>query len=342
MVFETVIIVLKDTLMITSFVFIMMLVIEYLNVQTRGAWQKFLIGNKWMQYFSCALLGIIPGCLGSFAVVTLYTHRIVSIGAVVANMIATSGDEAFVMLAMFPGKAFILMGVLIIIGFFSGVVTDLIVRKKPADSTECAELPIHQEYCNCFVKDKIFQQIKQCSLERFLLILFMALSIYSIIFGLIISEGWGWERISLLNASVLGIFIVSTVPDHFLEEHLWNHVAKKHLPNIFLWTFGSLLVIELLVQNFDIEKSIGNNYYIVLLMACMVGIIPESGPHLIFVSLFAEGMIPFSILLASSIVQDGHGMLPMLAHSRKKFLQVKGINFIVGFGIGAIALLMGL
>ncbi|MDP6491780.1 MAG: putative manganese transporter, partial [Kiritimatiellia bacterium] len=74
---------------------------------------------------------------------------------------------------------------------------------------------------------------------------------------------------------------------------------------------------------------------------CVVGLIPESGPHMVFVSLYAEGVIPFSTLLASCIVQDGHGMIPMLAHSRRAFLGVKLINFIVGLAIGLVGLLLG-
>ena len=49
-----------------------------------------------------AFLGVIPGCLGAFAAVSLYSHRNLSFGALVAAMIATSGDEAFVMFSMFP------------------------------------------------------------------------------------------------------------------------------------------------------------------------------------------------------------------------------------------------
>ena len=66
----------------------------------------------------------------------------------------------------------------------------------------------------------------------------------------------------------------------------------------------------------------------------MLGIIPESGPHLLFVTLFAEGKIPFSILLASSIVQDGHGMLPLLGDSLMAFAVVKAINLAIGLLVG--------
>ena len=45
---------------------------------------------------------------------------------------------------------------------------------------------------------------------------------------------------------------------------------------------------------------------------------------------------PFSVLLASSVVQDGHGMLLLLADSRRYFFRVKGINFIVGLLLGLV------
>ncbi|MGD9730619.1 MAG: hypothetical protein AB7U45_00445 [Desulfamplus sp.] len=59
------------------------------------------------------------------------------------------------------------------------------------------------------------------------------------------------------------------------------------------------------------------------------------------VSHFAAGTIPFSILLASSISQDGHGMLPMLAESKRGFLAVKVVNMIFAFIAGAIGLSFG-
>ncbi|MCK5368493.1 MAG: hypothetical protein KAQ62_08065, partial [Cyclobacteriaceae bacterium] len=78
-----------------------------------------------------------------------------------------------------------------------------------------------------------------------------------------------------------------------------------------------------------------------LIVAVLVGIIPESGPHLIFVTLFAQGTIPISILLASSVSQDGHGMLPLLAESKKGFFAVKLVNIIVALLTGIIGYLLG-
>ena len=57
--------------------------------------------------------------------------------------------------------------------------------------------------------------------------------------------------------------------------------------------------------------------------------------------LIKRGIIPISVLLANSIVQDGHGMLPMLANSRRTFFNIKGVNFVAGILFGAITMAMG-
>jgi hypothetical protein len=76
-----------------------------------------------------------------------------------------------------------------------------------------------------------------------------------------------------------------------------------------------------------------------MLAAALLGIIPESGPHLIFVNLFDQGHISFTVLLVSSIVQDGHGMLPLLSVSRRSFVMVKLFNLAVGLVVGAAILI---
>jgi hypothetical protein len=59
---------------------------------------------------------------------------------------------------------------------------------------------------------------------------------------------------------------------------------------------------------------------IITLMGAILGICPESGPHLIFVMMYDQGLIPFSVLFTTSFVQDGHGMLPLLSYSIKDSL----------------------
>ena len=335
--------ILQPTVMITGFVAVMMILVEYLNVLTRGTWQKALAGSPWRQYVVAALLGATPGCLGAFVIGSLFIHRTVSLGAVVACMIATSGDEAFVMLATFPRTAVLLSVGLTGLGVVVGLCTDMASR-RPSAEDGCSVMVIHDEddQCRCFDAGVILPQLRRLSLTRGLLIGGSGLFLAGIAAGIVGPSGWGWVRVSLLVVAALTLFVVATVPDHFLEKHLWRHVVLQHVPRIFLWIFGVLVVISLLRRFLDLGSFVQENSWLVLILAGVVGIVPESGPHLLFVTLFDEGSLPLSVLVASSIVQDGHGMLPILAHSWRSFLKIKGINLVAGLLIGALMLSLGL
>jgi hypothetical protein len=166
------------------------------------------------------------------------------------------------------------------------------------------------------------------------LVLTLALFTLGLLSGQLGPSTWNWIRTTLLLTSAVGLFIVATVPNHFLEAHLWEHVAKGHIPRIFLWTFGALVLMHVLVDQFHLGEWMQANRLLMLLAACLVGLVPESGPHLVFLTLYTQGVIPFSVLLASSVVQDGHGMLPLLADSRWDFFRVKTINLAVGLLLG--------
>ena len=196
------------------------------------------------------------------------------------------------------------------------------------------------EACPCFSITEIIGHLKDITFPRALLIGFLLTLSGIQINDFIAHSEWDWINITLLISDLFGLFVVVTVPNHFLEKHLWEHVLKKHLLKIFLWTIGTLLIIHFLESVLDITHWVESNLWVVLIIAVLVGMIPESGPHLIFVTLFVSGAIPFSILMASSIVQDGHGAIPLLALSKKSFLILKLINLVIGFTVGAVGLLV--
>jgi hypothetical protein len=331
--------------MITSFVAVMMLIIEYVNVQTRGLFLSAIQGSRWRQYLLAAILGAIPGCMGAFVVVSLFAHRKVSLGALVAAMIATSGDETFVMLALFPSTAMLMTLGLAVLGVLSGWLTDTWLPPKwiPTVDAGCCGLQVHEvTECHCFPKGKILAQWRDLSPYRATLMVSLAIVVFVIITGYLGPSEWGWKRITLLFVMGAGLFIISTVPDHFLEKHLWRHVAKHHVPRVFLWTFGALAVLAVLMHFIDFGAVVASNHVAVLITAALVGVLPESGPHLVFVTMFADKIVPLSILFASSIVQDGHGMLPLLSTSKRAFVIVKLINLIVGLAVGGLMLAVGI
>jgi len=332
--------VIKHAIMITSFVLMMMLLIEYINVQTRGEWQKTLKKSHFGQYFLAASLGVMPGCLGAFTLVSLYSHKMVSFGALVAVMIATSGDEAFIMFSMFPQTAVWINIILFIIAIIVAFLVDVIFKNKEYFRTGLEhEFELHdEEKCNCYSKENILNQLRHITFHRAFLLTLFGVFLIAILSSVLGGNIWDWKKITFTIGTLLSLFIIITVPEHFLKEHLYKHVIKNHLIRIFLWTFSALLIVHFIEHYLDITEWLKDNTTTLLLIATAVGIIPESGPHMVFVTMYAQGLIPLAVLLASSISQDGHGSLPLLAVSTKVFVWLKLINVFIALVVGGLIL----
>ena len=84
----------KHTLIICFFVFVMMLLVDFVDSISKKRISHIMKGGQWRQYTLASFFGSTPGCLGAFMNVSLYVHGMISFGAIVGGMIATSGDEA--------------------------------------------------------------------------------------------------------------------------------------------------------------------------------------------------------------------------------------------------------
>lgn len=283
--------VLLDSLEITGWVMLMMTLIEIINVSSSGKWMERFRHRPYLQIVIASLLCAIPGCAGGFAVVSMFTHNIISFGAFIAGMTATFGDEAFYLFAQSPKWGVILTAVLFGIALAMGALFQFLGRKWHF-ALEPHRFEIHEnEDCHRHSDN----------------------------------DTAGMNRKRKLQ--------------HFLKEHVWHHVIKHHLLQVFLWSFGVLAVLAVVGFFVDIEslmRSDSSVKYLMLLFAVLVGFIPESGPNLIFIALFLDHSIPFGILLANSISQNGHAGLPLLAQSRKNFLIMKTITMLAGLLIGGI------
>lgn len=341
--------------MITSLVLVMMLLIEYVNVVSKGNWGKNLSQSKLKQILLATLLGLIPGCIGGFAVVSMFTHNLLSFGALVAAMVASTGDESFVMFSMFPLKALLLNALIFVLSIGVGMVVNTLFKSVNVPYPGKSHLKIHTHEVEVPKHSwkKAWENLHNLSFQRATLLLGLLMFIFGIItgqfeHGINLSDAeshnhsdWGLENILFIALSLGAMYILVLVDEHFLEDHLWEHIIRKHFARIFLWTFGALLGISLLMHYMDITPWLAQNKLIVLLLALLIGVIPQSGPNLIFVSLFYNGTLPFSILFANSIVQDGHSSLPLFAESKRSFFLMKGINLLFGLMIGLLGYFLG-
>jgi hypothetical protein len=354
-------------------------------------------------------------------------------------MIASSGDEAFIMLALIPKTAIILFASLFAVGIITGVLVNKFVKKEVAPF-DPDHYEIHENCCDShshsnkgIFNSSVGANFAKVTKERALILAGIAMFITAVVMGLLehdhsahghefidqagissvvlsntsndpnsslhaqsidgqrvciqdeLHEGHDhaahnhdqtgtnhdhdhadsahmhdqeqeyashtqgnfnifserWINLIFAGLSLIVLFMTAKANEHFIKEHLWNHVVKKHLKSIFLWTFGALLVIHYGMQFLHMEDWIANNIFLVILLAAAIGLIPESGPHMIFITLFAGGMVPFSVMMVSSIVQDGHTALPLLAESKKSFAKAKLINMCIGIIVGILLYIAG-
>ena len=341
----------KHALMITFFVFVMMLLVDFIEMASRGRMSGIIKGGPWRQYTLASFLGSTPGCLGAFMTVSLYVHGLISFGAIVGGMIATSGDEAFVMLAQFPGTAIALFGLLFVFGIVFAWISDRIIPHlgfTPCESCidahceECLPGTGNQEsISDIFRPANLIVNFQPLAFTRFLLLVLIASFLVLITTGTLGPSTWDWKRITFICLSMCTLFIIIICSEHYLESHIWDHIIKKHLFRVFLWSFGALLFVHWGLAFWDLDSFIHDHMLWVLLTGALMGIIPESGPHLIFVMMYAQGLIPFSVLFTTSFVQDGHGMLPLLSYSLKDSVLIKVFNLVFGLAVGGIFFVLG-
>jgi len=258
---------------------LLMVVIEFLELRFKDQIRKLVTERPVSQYIMAALLGAIPGCMDAFFIVSLYIHGLVGFGALVAVMLSTAGDEAFIMLTMIPDAALLIFFICMILGIVGGFLADR------------------------FAKVINFKTCQPCAIE---------------------------------------IHDVDLNFKHFLKEHVYRHILRKHMPKLFLWIFFTLLAVDFLIARFDLASVIsGLPTFTLIILAALVGIIPESGPHLVFLILYSKGMIPFSVLLVNTLSQDGHGLLPLLSYSVKDTIHVQIFTTLFSLVVGTLLFMIG-
>lgn len=387
--------IITSTVGITCLVMVMMLLIEFVNVSSSGRLLEKLRNHPYLQIVVSSLLGLIPGCIGGFTIVSLYTHRVLSFGALVAGMISTFGDSAFLLFAISPKTTLPLLGGMFATALVGGGITHLLFKNKPFYSSDTHTLEVHAAHTHEHGKAQLaFSNIRKISFARAILIFGILFYITAMCTGIISHEHGSMPQSAEVTAqhdadhgheavaefhhhhaeghelqgdmhhhhhdaeehhhlhgenivfgilALLTLVVVAFCSEHFLQEHLWEHVIKHHFLSVLLWTLGVLVALAVLNHFFDLNALIGEHKWlpwVLLFVALGIGIIPESQPQFIWIYLFASGTIPFSILLASSIVQDGHGALPLLAYSRKSFLMMKAMNILFGLLVGVVGLIL--
>ena len=124
---------------------IVILIFGYIDYKTGGNIVDILDKNKRIQPMIGAILGIIPGCGGSIILMPLYVKNKVSFGALVATLISSMGDAAFILISSdikaYLGVSLISFVTAIVCGYMVDILhldEKLKLRKDKLHNCDCA------------------------------------------------------------------------------------------------------------------------------------------------------------------------------------------------------------
>lgn len=145
-----------DSIKLIPFLFLVYLLIGYLESSTDNRLYKKLTEVKWLGPIIGSILGCLPQCGFSVVGANLYSKRMISLGTLLAIFISTS-DEAIPILFAHPGmltSVGLVLGLKVVIAVLVGLLIEVIVTmsgKKTAPiagAVESEKVHVHNS-CSC-------------------------------------------------------------------------------------------------------------------------------------------------------------------------------------------------
>lgn len=154
-----------DALRVLPLLFIVYLLIEYLEHKNNGYVHKLFVKSKKTGPLLGAAFGTIPQCGFSVIASELFAKKAISLGTLIAIFIATS-DEAIPLMLAHPDRirdlaALILMKFIFAVLF--GFIIDFVVREKTSESCGCHHGHFHGNCESCddgILKSAIIHSLK--------------------------------------------------------------------------------------------------------------------------------------------------------------------------------------
>ena len=276
-----------------------------------------------------SILGALPGCGGAIIVVTQFTKKQASFGSVVAVLTATMGDAAFLLLATRPLDGLLMMLIGVAVGIISGQIVNTFHspdKFQPDEASEYTEQPQCQPRALKFSRP----------IWKFTLI-------PSLIIAFIIATNSDLNEFSqsvntgvTLFGSIMALFTV-VVWSLSSKGSSYKQVTSEEAPCsppskltkvlmdthfVTAWVVASFMLFEILVNlvGVDLTAWFSEYAYLAPLVAVAIGLLPGCGPQIVVMTLYIQGIIPFSAMTANAISNDGDALFPAIALAPKAAL----------------------
>lgn len=170
-----------ETLKMVPILFLAYLFMEWLEHADEGKMARFVNKSKRFGPLFGSSLGLIPQCGFSGAIASMYAAGTVTLGTLLAVLLATS-DEMLPMLisAKFPAQMILLILFLkFFIGLVVGFTSDIILRKKDAEKKSDIHGFCEREHCDC--DDGILLSALKHTVKIALIVLVISIALHFIV-----------------------------------------------------------------------------------------------------------------------------------------------------------------
>ena len=308
----------KDTLELVPFLFVTYLAMEAIEHSTEGHVQKAVARSGRLGPLIGALLGALPQCGFSAMAATLYAGRVVTVGTLVAVILATSDEmiPVFVANQVAPGRMLAILAVKVLVGMATGFLVDALMRAvhRTGDGhTHIHEL-CERAHCHCDEDD-----------------------------------GDDGDE-SYEDPSVDAQTSPSGPNSHNGHSHAHHHhhghgaIVRSALVHtlqvtgfIFAVTLAFGLLIGLTGQD-AIAAFLGRHPVRATALAALVGLIPNCGASVVLSQLYLDGTLAAGPMMAGLLSSGGVGLLVLYRTNTdvRQNLAVTACVLVVGVAVGLV------
>lgn len=311
-----------DCLKMLPILFLAYLLVSYLSHDHNHKFSGFLSKKKKTSVLYASFLGCVPQCGFSTVIADLYSKQKVTLGTLVAVFIATS-DEAIPIMISSPDTILdmlLLIGIKIVLALVWGYSIDFVVglfskvlAKRKERKTQQIELKKENQLADMeTIEDAIDGEKHEHHHHH--------------------EHECGHIHTEECDKHCHHKNGESCADNIFLD-------AFMHTFEIAIYIFVATFIINLLVNYFTIDvlqTILTDNVYIQILIASLVGLIPNCASSVLLVELYIMGGLYFPALVAGLSTGAGVGLFILVSRNKKHPLQSLGI-IVLQFAIGVIS-----
>lgn len=304
--FEILLDAILDTLKVVPILYLVYLLVSYLGHNTSNKYAKLMKKTKRFGPLIGGLAGCVPQCGFSVVMSDLYSKKAITIGTLIAVMLATS-DEAIPLMLSNPEfivPMLILISIKLVVAILFGYLFDLVFKIFQKKQTVDAEVFEKEHNHDCELTSCSHVHVVHCHEKQ--------------------DEHHN-------HSHEHGHDCVNNI---FLD-------ALVHTLQIAGFLLVATLIIGVIVEYAGIEnvsKIFTSNKYVQPFIASLVGLIPSCASSVFLVEFYMAGGITFGAMLAGLCAGSGIGIVVLFTKNRKHTLT----NILITVSLYLIGSLVGL